>query len=394
MCAAWARAQLGNTQVAGALTWPVAAPCVLSGFLQLPYCVSCLSNIDISPAVNHAPSCPQALCSLSLAVCCHPLLRVGMLTPQHNAHTAPSCDCADKVGTAARRHCLFDNTVEAMLHFPPNRGSSIGSTSKAANTPTAPQPPPQPQPPPLQPPPLHLSLLTHLQPGVGCPLCLPPRESAQERSWPPHTPADLLTALRPTGLAQLQALDLSGASALDELVETVATQCTSLQRLRLAGCASLSDAQLWRLAAGLPALKALDVSGEWVGGRAGGWHYCRRLLLTAIGSCFPLTQAGIAVLCTALPPPMCRVHRPPGAPPELSLPPLSTSLPCLAPPCCCRLQGARAAWCAAPARASCGTRRRESRREASMRPRCSSWRALSAPTSFHFWQACVPLGGT
>jgi hypothetical protein len=151
---------------------------------------------------------------------------------------------------AADSNVFSDGTSDGMLiHLPPSSSGSGGGDLDA--------PPPQPS--------LLFSMLAQ-PPGAGCPLCPPPQEPAQECYWPPETPAEALWALGPVGLGQLQALDLSGASGMDELTELVASQCSALQRLRLPGCSSMSDGCLSWLSQELPGLRELDVSGGWLKG--------------------------------------------------------------------------------------------------------------------------------
>ena len=203
-----------------------------------------------------------------------------------------------------------------LIHIPPSSGSGSGSGSGGSAPPAPPAPPP----------PLLLSMLAQ-PPGAGCPLCPPPQERAEGHCYPPATPAGALAALGPFGLAQLQALDLSGASSVDELTELLATQCTGLQRLRLAGCTSLSDGCLGWLAEQLPALRELDVSGGWL--RA------------------PCAPALVASQCIAAASALPDAHL--GSHAALpcclaSCPTLTAVMVCLACRPRCLLQGARAAW--------------------------------------------------
>lgn len=165
--------------------------------------------------------------------------------------------------------------------------------------------------------------------------------------WPPDSPAEALAALGPLGLAQLQALDAGGAAGVGALTEVLAAHCrhagetgrwplrvdgqrclharhaghpwrrnaviastcaalhchpahacpllrSSLQRLRLPGCTSLSDSSLEAVLAAAPQLRELDVSGESAG--------C--LCFDAAAACHPgvfhvLTAAGRLAYSTA-----------------------------------------------------------------------------------------------
>ncbi|KAI3433843.1 hypothetical protein D9Q98_003646 [Chlorella vulgaris] len=132
--------------------------------------------------------------------------------------------------------------------------------------------------PPPSPPPLLLSLLAP-PPDTLCPFCTAPHPSPAGTTdarlpfglgavaapaaacWPPGSPAEVLAALGPAGLAQLQGLDLSGTGGVSGVADVIAAGCTSLQRLRLAGCTSLDDGSLSGVLRRLPLLRELDVSG-------------------------------------------------------------------------------------------------------------------------------------
>lgn len=97
--------------------------------------------------------------------------------------------------------------------------------------------------PPPSPPPLLLSLLAP-PPDTLCPFCTAPHPSPAGTTdarlpfglgavaapaaacWPPGSPAEVLAALGPAGLAQLQGLDLSGTGGVSGVADVIAAGCT------------------------------------------------------------------------------------------------------------------------------------------------------------------------
>lgn len=88
--------------------------------------------------------------------------------------------------------------------------------------------------------------------GGGMPIDLPPSRTPQPpllvsllspppgandagaptAPWPPDSAAEVVAALGPRGLGQLQALDVSGCSGVGALADIVATRCRQVGDLR------------------------------------------------------------------------------------------------------------------------------------------------------------------